>query len=549
MKAWVGRATGLIVLFVAVATVDAVQQRPDISRPTSTGRASVEARVTRTGGIPVSGVRLTVVTVGEPREMWSGTTGSDGRVHIESLPPRRVRIDLHHQQYLVHPASRRQPGLDGAPVELRDGQALKITALLTRGGVIAGRVTTPTGEPISDVNVRAYRTDAGAVGLRPASARAYRSNDIGEYRITNLEPGRYFVAATYRPVSGPTSPDGETGYVPTWYPGSVFTSEASAVPAEADREVGSIDFVLHPVRLSSVHGLVRDSNGVPRSGVQVSLAAPAGSVSLAGAVTTRTQRDGTFRFSSIVPGDYHLQAVLTSNGRGGPGLSAQELMAATVSVHVSEEPGGVEVNPYLTPAPMMRGRLEILGQLPTATRLRIFAIGTTVAQVRSEWSVAALPVPLDFQLPVLPGQYFVRVRGLPQGWVVESVSHRGNNVADRPVAVDSSGSAQWVIRISQRGATLTGNVMPVAPGTTVIAISTARDTWSAPLGGVHLAAVGTDGRFTVSNLPPGSYGVVAAANFDSRNQFHPDVLDELLGRSEPVTLGPGAAVTLNLRAR
>src|SRR6516165_6002619 len=57
-------------------------------------------------------------------------------------------------------------------------------------GIIAGRVTDPSGAVVAGVDVRATNQQSGVVA-------AARTNDAGNYTIPYLVPGVYTVSATF----------------------------------------------------------------------------------------------------------------------------------------------------------------------------------------------------------------------------------------------------------------------------------------------------------------------------------------------------------------
>jgi hypothetical protein len=65
---------------------------------------------------------------------------------------------------------------------------------MIKGGVITGRVTNATGEPLIGVRVNAVMT-RGAEGntARRAAARPRFTDDRGFYRLYGLPPGTYVV--------------------------------------------------------------------------------------------------------------------------------------------------------------------------------------------------------------------------------------------------------------------------------------------------------------------------------------------------------------------
>src|SRR6185436_15080649 len=91
----------------------------------------------------------------------------------------------------------RSPSRPGTVLNLRAGQQMTDVAFrLTPAATISGRVMDANGEPLTGVTVQALRSTFDATGKRTLQAtNSARTNDLGEYRLYWINPGRYFVSA------------------------------------------------------------------------------------------------------------------------------------------------------------------------------------------------------------------------------------------------------------------------------------------------------------------------------------------------------------------
>jgi hypothetical protein len=142
---------------------------------------------------PVAGAHVFLVLDGEfstsagaPPE---SVTDRDGRYQFDTLPPGRYRIAVHKEGF--------EPPMDPSTMqvfEVAAGQALDgLTVSLRRGGVIAGRVLDPHGQPLAEAGVTALLkrlnsidrptgpTSSGAPLLMPSGQG--QTNGLGEFRI------------------------------------------------------------------------------------------------------------------------------------------------------------------------------------------------------------------------------------------------------------------------------------------------------------------------------------------------------------------------------
>ena len=133
------------------------------------------------------------------------------------------------------------------------------------------------GDPVTEASVSAYRAEYIQPGVRRLSAgRPVQTNDLGDFRIYGVAPGKYYVGASLRPL-----PSAESGNAPprmvattegvatTFFPGTAVASDARMLAVEAGKETPSVDIVLQSVRLARVSGSVVDSRGRPSPNVVV----------------------------------------------------------------------------------------------------------------------------------------------------------------------------------------------------------------------------------------------------------------------------------------
>ena len=99
---------------------------------------------------------------------------------------------------------------DYTTIDVVAGRTSELTLQMQKGAVITGRIVDPSGEPMPDVRVVALRhapaTAGGAVRLFPVMSSSGPTNDIGEYRLSGLGAGEYYIAATPHgasPFGGP----------------------------------------------------------------------------------------------------------------------------------------------------------------------------------------------------------------------------------------------------------------------------------------------------------------------------------------------------------
>src|SRR5262249_3624874 len=160
------------------------------------------------------------------------------------------------------------------------------------------------------------------------------TDDRGAFRIYGLPPGEYFLAAQPRfanfggqmtsatdidwaqrmiaaPVAPMTPQPASQGadFAPVLYPGTTDLAAAVGIRVNAGEERSGIDLTLNYVMTARVSGVVLDPDGQPPKISQLSLIRPNFPFGLgAGSGFMRTDSQGRFSTSGVVPGDYVLAA-------------------------------------------------------------------------------------------------------------------------------------------------------------------------------------------------------------------------------------------------
>lgn len=195
------------------------------------------------------------------------------------------------------------------------------------GGAIAGRIVDVRGNPMPRLMVAAVRPAVLGASDMDSTDRSVRTNDLGEFRLSGLPVGRYYVAA--QPLAEPFAADGavSAAFVSTYYPGVTDQSAASLIEVAASGTRTGIDFSMFEAPTRSVSGMVVDGRDRPIKGAVVMFSRARQLLGISPSVTT----DAGGRFRMVLPeGDYVLVASIpdttSAGGRGigirlgGPGV-------------------------------------------------------------------------------------------------------------------------------------------------------------------------------------------------------------------------------------
>jgi Carboxypeptidase regulatory-like domain len=180
------RARRLIVLFAAICGITCAQ-------PRGTGVISGTVIDSRSGD-PVRRAVVTVTWQGTPRSWATTRTDGSGKFVFDGLPP--GKYDLRATKQGLGTA------IYGADSVRELGDLITLGAGEARGDLrlrfihsatISGRVIDRDGDPVQNVEVTLQRS-ARNLGERVlTNYRGTNSNDHGEYKISNVDPGEYYV--------------------------------------------------------------------------------------------------------------------------------------------------------------------------------------------------------------------------------------------------------------------------------------------------------------------------------------------------------------------
>jgi hypothetical protein len=108
-----------------------------------------------------------------------------------------------------------------------------------------------------------------------------------------------------------------------------------------------------------------------------------------------------------------------------------------------------------------------------------------------------------------------------------------------------------VLTFADRSTELSGTLQDATGAATsdysIIVFPASKEYWQPQSRRIQSVRPGTDGRYTVRNLPAGSYMLVAVTDVEPGEWFDPDFLEQLAAASMRITLSDGEKKTQDLR--
>src|SRR5438874_6935551 len=319
------RLRALVIGFALIPAAAAAVQpppprdaRPNVEKDSAIIRGRIVAADT---GKPLRRARVTITApelAGEPRNT---STDAEGRYEFTDLPAGRFTLRVRRGGYLPLAYGQRRPREAAKPLQLLDKEVVeRVDMALPRASIITGRVLDEAGDPVEGANVHAVRLmfRDGQRRLVRVGGPQNRTDDDGEFRLTGLAPGTYYVLAETRETWTLARDNVKQvmGYAPTYFPGTVQPSEARGMTITVGQHVNNIDFALIPGRAARISGTAFDSRGKPFPNVSVREEVRGEDFGSFGSVASASvHADGTFVIENVPPGDYVIGA---ATGRDVP---------------------------------------------------------------------------------------------------------------------------------------------------------------------------------------------------------------------------------------
>ena len=516
--------------------------------------ASVSGTVVGTNGVPLRKATVILQPIVGPRPAgnasaaFSATSDGSGRFSIAGIPAGGYALSADHVGYLRASYGARDSGT-GAILNLAPGDDMHdLKIQMVEQSVITGRVTDEDGDPVRNVQVRLLRRTFtnGVRQLTPAAVA--QVNDIGEFRLSGITAGQYYLAAEPAPrapaaqarkPAGPGAPP-EQESILTYYPSVTDAASAVFLRLRAGEALAGITIRLAKGSSFHVSGMVTGLEGNPGQ-YRVSMAPP-GPTAIAGQQTRNAtvDRSGHFDIPGVTPGSWSIWVTHL-----GPG----NLIMANRLIQVTGQ-DVEDLNLEAVPPAKIHGtvRIDSAGPASDVSTLKL-SIGLSLQSAPIALQNAALQDG-EFTLTTAgAGQYRVNVMGIPQDFYLKSVTMGGRNVLDIGFEVGEGGSAgEMEVVLGSPAAEIFGVLMGPdgnnVPGAIVTIVPDPLNPDRQDL--YRRANTDQIGRFSFRGLAPGKYRVYGWDQLDPGEEFDPDMLNAHEDKAVAVTVSEGDRTIVTL---
>jgi Carboxypeptidase regulatory-like domain len=482
------------------------------------------------------------VTMGVPRQTPPmASTDASGRFVFRELPAGGYWLNASKSGY----NAAQDPLGAGANLQVNLGQdetKKGIEIALVPGGSISGRILNEDGLATRNCSVEAVQPgyEQGKRTLTNA-ARSTGTDDKGEYRISNVAPGRYYLFVNCHaelPAPHPLLPHGDPRtphdtYLPQFYGGGLDPAGATKVAVAAGANLEGIDFELRRTRAVALRGNITtaDPEGFPDN-VNVTLypANPLMQNVMQFGGASANSHNRTFQIRSVTPGSYRLVAFSRREGHAAYAERTVEIGAT--------QPEPIEL--ALSTGADLKGTVQLDSDDHPPIESAVVFMTTLGAAQYVPQPHAEINKDGTFTLAgVTPGHWRLMVR--PFGYV-KSLSLAGQQVLPYDFQIPPGATGPLQVTVGMKTGDISVTVTGLSGGGQASLLVFPEDLDR--LGtGLERVAMGS-GQVGIGGLPPGHYRLLAT---DAPNpwmlQQRPDLLKAIESSTQAIDLPEGGHVS------
>ena len=409
------------------------------------------------------------------------------------------------------------------------GQDVRLELRLNPLGAITGRVTDAEGDPVSHATVEALRYAYPRGKRELTQAARATTDDRGEYRLADLPAGRYYVraallvstldmgnAAMRMRGTKPT-----LTFTPTFLGGSRDVADARQVDVAAGGELPDAHVQLRPDAYYTLRVTVTGQSDTP---VMVSCRPTTPRGGIMGAFGGSMGSGRTIQCPDHVPGRYIVEA-------------SDQKLTRYARKTVPMLYGDVDVALQLALPVRLSGAVRVDGNAALSrAAMRVTLEGA------EEWDNAQAPVSAAGVFTLAPAQpiaYRVRV-SIPAGGYLKSI-YQGTRALAAPRIDLGRATEPLSIEIGTDGGKVEGVALE---GAAVVLIPAgALKDWPDL---VRSTVAGADGKFTLRDVRPGEYQLLAWEDAEPGAPLDPEFRAPFLSRAAPVSVKAGESVSLTV---
>jgi len=415
-----------------------------------------------------------------------------------------------------------------------------LTLRLAPNAVLSGKVLDEYGEPVRQAQVMVYRESRFSGVSRITRFRGTVTDDLGRYEVTPLDAGTYFVSVKASPWyamhppsnrEGPNAPVQvdpglDVAYPVTFYGDATEADEATPIPV---RGGDHLEADIHVNPTPALHLLFHaGDNGSPIAYPELQRSVFDGVEGVDGG-NFEMVSPGMFELTGVAAGRY-LVRMPDSNGHLKEPVAANLTNSQELDTAAGNSTSTVKV------------KIELPGAsaIPASIQIGLRNSQGTVLASRTDAKGEAM-----FS-EVIPGKYDVMAGSANENYTVIRLGGEGGAIAGRSLNVPSASSVAVTATLIGGSVTVDGFAKQDGKGFAGAMVVLIPDDPEANIDRFRRDQTDLDGSFTLYNVTPGSYTVIAIENGWDLDWAKPVVLATYSHNSPTVTVQANQKGTVHL---
>lgn len=479
-------------------------------------------------------------------------TNGEGAFIFTGVDPGEYRLSANRTGYVSreYGAAGRHGFGSGSTLKLEKAQKVsQLEIKLIPHSVLSGRIVDEDGDPVTyaEVQLMRFRYMQGSRQLVPSSGAS--TNDLGEYRIFGVAPGKYYLSVMYRSNYGMSgagvrvdATGGEEGYSATYYPG--VSNPASAIHVEVGQGVRmqGLDVKLIRTRTFRVSGQVPVTGNANRPPVTVALARRDATQYDPRGASAAPAPNGKFVLRGVQPGSYDVVAThMTPEARLSARVSV-EVTNAHVDVGLLTFAAGPDVTGIVRGEGDTQPPLDGVVVYLRPTQDQQMFLGPTSAAVKADGTFLLKSAPRS--------KSAVQLLRLPEGYYLKSARSGDVDLLAAPFDLGAVASAAFEFVVSEKAAQVQGKVVdangqPATAAAVVLVPASEEKRKRQELWG--RTQTDQNGGFSFKSRAPGEYYLIASMDLEMGEEADPEFVKHHDGKAEKFELKESASETRQLK--
>jgi hypothetical protein len=530
----------------------AAQASPRTASTASSGLYRIAGTVVNSAtGEPIRHATVAVLSEEDSHTIAAVESDGDGHFSLDRLPAAKYQLTASKRGFRTAFFDEHK-NYNSAIVTGPGQETANLTFRLVPGAALRGAITSEGGDPVEGARVMLFlKFHDGKPAARILQSDSTTTDDTGTYEFSDLAAGEYMVAVIAEPwyamhrtlvpqfqgddkifdpgnrigVDPPAALD--VAYPVTFYDSATDEASASRISLAGGSRVDT-DIALHavPALHIQVEAPLKQDGSISRAELSQTVFGTVIGTQSAGFLDA--MQTGTTEFNGVAPGHYELS-------QGDP-PRVLDLDATS----------NLQVDPALgTPTVSVRGTLRTPPGTPIPDTCSLTLEAVDGSQRQS--SIQSICLHGAFTFPSVPaGQWQLSADGAGGQWSVVCVTTGGRTLPGNLITVHDR-SLSIAVDISQGATRLEGLARRDGKGVSGAMVVLVPKELAAMDGLSRRDQSDSDGSFSLRDVVPGQYTVVAIEDGWELDWAEPDVIARYLPGGIPVTVSDksGKLVTLS----